>query len=96
MAARGVLAHGVGGRQNLPLPFELLVQGAVLALLVSFLGLGLLWRTPGCAQARPGGHCRCRSSAPSTAQRCGAVGVAGVGPGRDRVRHRRGRPGAWR
>ena len=45
-AAGGVLAHGVGGRQNLPLPFELLVQGAVLALLVSFLGLGLLWRTP--------------------------------------------------
>lgn len=46
MAATGVLAHGIGGRQNLPLPFELLVQGAVLALLVSFLGLGLLWRTP--------------------------------------------------
>ncbi|MDQ3987701.1 MAG: hypothetical protein M3291_00600 [Actinomycetota bacterium] len=46
MAAAGVLAHGIGGRENLPLPFELLVQGAVLALLVSFLGLGLLWRTP--------------------------------------------------
>lgn len=46
MAATGVLAHGIEGRQNLPLPFELLVQGAVLALLVSFLGLGLLWRTP--------------------------------------------------
>ncbi len=46
MAATEVLAHGIGGRQNLPLPFELLVQGAVLALLVSFLGLGLLWRTP--------------------------------------------------
>lgn len=45
-AAAGVLAHGIGGRQNLPLPFELLVQGSVLALLVSFLGLGLLWRTP--------------------------------------------------
>jgi len=44
--AASVLAHGIGGRQNLPLPFELLVQGAVLALLVSFLGLGLLWRTP--------------------------------------------------
>lgn len=40
------LAHGVGVREDLPLPFELLVQGAVLALLVSFLGLGLLWRTP--------------------------------------------------
>lgn len=46
VAATGLLAHGIGGRQNLPLPFELLAQGAVLALLVSFLGLGLLWRTP--------------------------------------------------
>lgn len=45
-AATAVHAHGIGGRGNLPLPFELLVQGAVLALLVSFLGLGLLWRTP--------------------------------------------------
>ncbi|MGH4000600.1 MAG: hypothetical protein ACRDTJ_24410, partial [Pseudonocardiaceae bacterium] len=41
-----VLAHGVGGRQDLPLPLGLLVQGAVLALLASFFGLGMLWRTP--------------------------------------------------
>jgi hypothetical protein len=40
------LAHGVAGRQDLPLPLGLLVQGAVLALLASFFGLGMLWRTP--------------------------------------------------
>ncbi len=55
-AGSDTLAHGLGGQQALPLPFELLVQGAVLALLVSFLGLGLLWRTPrlrGGAAGRP-------------------------------------------
>ena len=44
--ALGVLAHGIGGRQDLPLPLDLLVQGAVLALLASFFGLGVLWRSP--------------------------------------------------
>lgn len=42
----GFVAHGIGGRQDLPLPLDLLVQGAVLALLASFFGLGVLWRTP--------------------------------------------------
>jgi hypothetical protein len=40
------LAHGIGGRQDLPLPLDLMVQGAVLALLASFFGLGVLWRSP--------------------------------------------------
>ena len=40
------LAHGISGRQDLPLPLDLMVQGAVLALLASFFGLGVLWRTP--------------------------------------------------
>jgi hypothetical protein len=40
------LAHGIEGRRDLPLPLDLLVQGAVLALLASFFGLGLLWRSP--------------------------------------------------
>jgi hypothetical protein len=39
-------SHGVGNRQDLPLPFEALVIGAALALLASFVGLGLLWREP--------------------------------------------------
>lgn len=44
--ATGILAHGIGGRQDLPLPPDLMVQGAVLALLASFFGLGVLWRSP--------------------------------------------------
>lgn len=40
------LAHGIEGRRDLPLPLDLLVQGGVLALLASFFGLGLLWRSP--------------------------------------------------
>jgi hypothetical protein len=42
----GFLAHGIEGRRDLPLPLDLLVQGAVLALLASFFGLGVLWRSP--------------------------------------------------
>ena len=39
-------AHGVGSRQDLPLPFGLLLIGAALALVISFLALGLLWKQP--------------------------------------------------
>lgn len=42
----GVLAHGIGSRADLPLPFALAVTGAGAALVVSFLALGLLWREP--------------------------------------------------
>ncbi|MDQ6896651.1 MAG: hypothetical protein M3171_08630, partial [Actinomycetota bacterium] len=38
--------HGVGSRQDLPLPFTALVIGAGLALLASFVGLAFLWREP--------------------------------------------------
>ncbi|MEO7059742.1 MAG: hypothetical protein ABI083_08485 [Lapillicoccus sp.] len=41
-----VPAHGVGSRQDLPLPFTALVIAAALALLVSFVALGALWREP--------------------------------------------------
>ncbi|MEU5696645.1 hypothetical protein [Actinosynnema sp. NPDC020468] len=37
------LAHGVGTRHDLPLPLDLVLQGAAVALLASFLALGLLW-----------------------------------------------------
>ncbi|GAB3981684.1 hypothetical protein V1634_32100 [Plantactinospora veratri] len=40
------LAHGVGGRQDLPIPFGLALTGALVALLVSFVALGALWREP--------------------------------------------------
>ncbi|GAA3032293.1 hypothetical protein [Streptosporangium longisporum] len=40
------LAHGIGGRQDLPIPFEAALTGAILALLVSFVALGALWTEP--------------------------------------------------
>lgn len=41
-----VVAHGVGSREDLPLPFAVAVGGAAAALLVSFVALALLWPTP--------------------------------------------------
>jgi hypothetical protein len=46
LAALALPAHGVGSREDLPLPFELLLIGAGAALVVSFLALGVLWKTP--------------------------------------------------
>ncbi|WP_338674317.1 hypothetical protein V1460_15590 [Streptomyces sp. SCSIO 30461] len=40
------LAHGIGSRQDLPIPAFYAYAGAFTALLVSFLALGLLWPTP--------------------------------------------------
>jgi hypothetical protein len=39
-------AHGVGSRQDLPLPFAAVVLGAAAALVVSFVALGALWHEP--------------------------------------------------
>jgi hypothetical protein len=41
-----ILAHGVGSRADLPVPLALALYGAALAVIVSFLALVLLWRTP--------------------------------------------------
>lgn len=41
-----LLAHGIGSREDLPIPFTYAVTGAAVALVVSFLALGLLWREP--------------------------------------------------
>jgi hypothetical protein len=41
-----LLAHGIGGRQDLPIPFGFAVTGAAVALVVSFVALGVLWREP--------------------------------------------------
>lgn len=40
-----VFAHGVGGREDLPIPFSFALTGAAAALIVSFAGLAWLWRT---------------------------------------------------
>ena len=37
--------HGIGGRQDLPLPFSLVLVGAAAALVVSFVVLAFAWRT---------------------------------------------------
>jgi len=41
-----LLGHGVGSRGTLPLPFWQFSWAAIAALVLSFLGLGALWRTP--------------------------------------------------
>ncbi len=41
-----ILAHGVGSRQDLPLPFAVAVGGAATALVVSFVALAVLWPQP--------------------------------------------------
>ena len=51
-----LLAHGVGGRTDLPVPLSLALYGAGFAVFVSFLGLVRLWRTSrlrGDAAGRP-------------------------------------------
>ncbi|MCY3967161.1 MAG: hypothetical protein OXF21_01135 [bacterium] len=39
-----VVAHGVGVRGDLPLPFELFAIGAAIALMATFVSLGFIWR----------------------------------------------------
>lgn len=41
-----VLAHGIGGRQDLPVPLSLFVSGATVVLVVSFVALATLWPEP--------------------------------------------------
>ncbi len=41
-----VLAHGIGGARDLPIPTELTIAGAVAALVVSFTVLVVAWRKP--------------------------------------------------
>ena len=41
-----IFAHGIGGRQDLPIPLGLTIAGAVAALTVSFTVLAVAWRTP--------------------------------------------------
>lgn len=54
LRAGELLAHGVGGRDDLPIPVTYAVTGAAMALVASFLALGLLWREPRLDPARAG------------------------------------------
>jgi len=51
-----VLAHGIGGRTDLPLPGELVLQAGGFVVLVSFLAVGLAWRRPRFGTEQPGDH----------------------------------------
>lgn len=46
MSTTWLLAHGVGSRGTLPLPLWQFSWAAIAALVLSFVGLGALWRTP--------------------------------------------------
>ncbi|HVE64578.1 MAG TPA: hypothetical protein VNB94_12355 [Mycobacteriales bacterium] len=51
-----LLAHGLGGRSDLPIPFWLALYGAGITVVLSFAALGLLWPRPrlrGAAAGRP-------------------------------------------
>ncbi|MQA27360.1 MAG: hypothetical protein GEU94_18270 [Micromonosporaceae bacterium] len=51
-----ILAHGIGGRADLPVPLWIAVYGGALAVLISFLALTALWSEPkltGSAAGRP-------------------------------------------
>ena len=53
-----VLAHGIGGVQDLPLPLSYAVTGAAVVLVVTFLLLATLLRDAACCGAtQPGGRC---------------------------------------
>ena len=41
-----LLAHGIGGAKDLPIPLELAIAGAVAALVISFTVLSIAWRQP--------------------------------------------------
>jgi hypothetical protein len=46
VTAAGLLAHGVGGVRDLPVPSWLFFWGGAVVLVISFLALGVLWRRP--------------------------------------------------
>ncbi|HEX4980004.1 MAG TPA: hypothetical protein VFV35_08060 [Acidimicrobiales bacterium] len=49
-----LLAHGVGGRTDLPVPTWMVGYGAAAVLIVSFAALAAFWRTPRLAAVGPG------------------------------------------
>jgi len=67
------LAHGLVGREDLPIPKWLFVYGAVAVLVVSFVGLAILWPRPRLEQPSQ----RRIASLPRLLDPlCGAIGVA--------------------
>lgn len=75
-----LLAHGIGGVRDLPLPDWLFLWGGALVLVLSFLLLGTLWQRPKLERAQAGRPFpqRLEASLRSQAMRllCGTVAVA--------------------
>lgn len=49
-----ILAHGLGGRTDLPLPLWLVLDGGAAVVMISFAALAFLWRRPRWAEGDPG------------------------------------------
>ena len=49
-----ILAHGIGGRSDLPVPLWLAVYGGAAAVVVSFAALGAFWRRERFSGDEPG------------------------------------------
>ena len=65
-------AHGLVGRQDLPIPRWLFAWGAAVVLVVSFVGLSVLWQRPRLERARA---TRVATLPAWTEAMCGAIGV---------------------
>ena len=49
-----IVAHGIGGVRDLPVPAWLFFYGAVVVLIASFVALGVLWKEPRLERAERG------------------------------------------
>jgi len=73
MLPQAALAHGLVGRQDLPIPQWLFLYGAIAVLVISFVGLAILWPAPRLEAAAERRVC----SIPQLLDAfCGAIGVA--------------------
>lgn len=50
----GLPAHGIGTREDLPLPLDWVIIGSAASVVISFVALGMLWRRPRLEAARAG------------------------------------------
>ncbi|MFP3913490.1 MAG: fenitrothion hydrolase [Actinomycetota bacterium] len=73
----GARAHGIGGRQDLPVPLEYFVVGAGLVLALSFAALIVLWPRPRWQSPPPGRRLAGRGWKPA-GRVTGTVGVAAL------------------
>jgi len=70
-----ILAHGIGGRTDLPIPLAVLILGAGGVLVVTFLALGLMWKSP---RLQGGPHYERPSAAIPTRGVLGVIGVVSL------------------